>query len=189
MKAAHMPTTLNGVVAVFTSHAEAEEAIRDLQHSQFDMTKLSIIGRGTHLREHVVGYYKTEDRVKHWGMIGAIWGGAWGLFFGSAFFLIPGIGPILVAGPLTAWIVGALEGAVVIGGMSAIGAALVSQGIPKDSVLKYETALKTDKYVVIVHGTDAEVLTAREIFHRFHPETLTDHVLSQEPSKATHAST
>jgi hypothetical protein len=184
-----MSTILNSVVAVFASHAEAEEAIQDLQHSQFDMTKLSIIGRGTHLREHVVGYYNTGDRVKHWGMIGAIWGGAWGLFFGSALFLIPGIGPILVAGPLTAWIVGALEGAIMFGGMSAIGAALVSQGIPKDSVLKYERALKTDRYVVIVHGTAVDVLKAREIFHRFHPESMTDHELSQEPTKATQAST
>ncbi len=31
-------------VAVFEAHAKAEEAIRDLQKSGFDMTKLSIIG-------------------------------------------------------------------------------------------------------------------------------------------------
>jgi hypothetical protein len=61
------------------------------------------------------------------------------------------------------WIVGALEGAVVVGGVSAIGAGLVSIGIPKDSVLKYDVALKTDKYVLVVHGTPEEVEKAKDI--------------------------
>ena len=46
------------------------------------------------------------------------------MLFGSAFFAIPGIGPVLVAGPVVAWIVGALEGAVVVGGLSAIAGTL-----------------------------------------------------------------
>ena len=77
------------------------------------------------------------------------------MLFGSAFFAIPGIGPVLVAGPLVAWIVGALEGAVAIGGLSAIGAGLYGMGIPKDSVIQYELALKTDQYLLLVHGTTA----------------------------------
>ena len=59
----------------------------------------------------------------------------WGLLMGSAFVLIPGAGPLLLAGPL----VGALEGAVVVGGVSALGAALVSLGVPNNTVLEYET--------------------------------------------------
>jgi hypothetical protein len=101
--------------------------------------------------------------MKHWGKVGAFWGGFWGLLFGSALFAIPGIGPILVAGPLVAWIVAGLEGAVVVGGVSAIGAGLVSIGIPKDSVIKYETALKTDKFLLVVHGTPDAVATAKDI--------------------------
>ena len=83
--------------------------------------KLSIVGRDYHTDEHVVGYYNANDRMKAWGRNGAFWGGIWGLLFGSAFFAIPGLGPLLVAGPLVAWIVGALEGAVVVGGLSVIG--------------------------------------------------------------------
>lgn len=180
---------INGVVAVFSTHADADAAIKELQHAGYDMTKLSLIGRGTHLTEQVVGFYSTGDRMKHWGTVGAIWGGAWGIFFGSACFLIPGFGPILVAGPLVAWIAGVLEGAVVVGGLSAIGAALVSQGIPKDSVLKYELALKTDHYVMIAHGTSADVLAAREIFHRFHPLSVTGHDLSAAPAQASRGTT
>jgi hypothetical protein len=85
------------------------------------------------------------------------------LLFGSGLFFIPGLGPILAAGPIVAWIVAGLEGAVVVGGVSAIGAGLISLGIPKDSVLKYDVALKTDKYVLVVHGTPDEVEKAKDI--------------------------
>ena len=101
--------------------------------------------------------------MKYWGKVGAFWGGFWGLLFGSALFTIPGIGPVLVAGPLVSWIVAGLEGAVVVGGVSAVGAGLVSIGIPKDSVIKYEAALKTDKFLLIVHGSRDAVYGARFI--------------------------
>ena len=116
-----MMTNNNAVVAIYKSHTEAEAAVKELQQSGFDMKKLSIVGRDYHTDEHVVGYYNAGDRMKYWGKIGAFWGGIWGLFFGSAFFFIPGVGPLLVAGPLVGWIVGALEGAVVVGGLSARG--------------------------------------------------------------------
>jgi len=169
----------NAVVAIYESHTEAEAAVKELQHSGFDMQKLSIIGRDYHTDEHVVGYYNVGDRMRYWGKLGAFWGGFWGLLFGSAFFWIPGLGPLLVAGPLVTWIVGALEGAIVVGGLSAVGAGLYSQGIPKDSILKYETALKTDKFVVIAHGTEEEVNQAREIIRRTNPETVDEHQISR----------
>ena len=99
----------NSVVATFDSHDRAEDAIRELQKSGFDMKKLSIVGKDYHTEENVVGYYNTGDRMKYWGKLGAFWGGFWGLLFGSAFFWVPGIGQVLVAGPLVMWIVGALE--------------------------------------------------------------------------------
>ena len=99
----------NSVVAIFDSHERAEDAIRELQKDGFDMKKLSIVGKDYHTEENVVGYYNTGDRMKYWGKLGGFWGGFWGLLFGSAFFWLPGIGPVLVGGPLVVWIVGALE--------------------------------------------------------------------------------
>ncbi len=49
------------------------------------------------------------------------------------------------------------------GGMSALGAGLFSMGIPKDSVLQYETALKADQFLLVVHGSDEEVARAKGI--------------------------
>ena len=140
-------TKTNSVVAIYGTHSQAEEAVKELQRSGFDMKKMSIVGKDYHTDESVVGYYNTGDRMKYWGKQGAFWGGLWGMLFG-AFFIIPGLGPILVAGPLVAWIVGALEGAVVVGGLSVLGAGLYSIGIPKDSVVQYEAALKADKFLL-----------------------------------------
>ncbi len=158
-----MTEKTNTMVAVYKTHLEAEAGIKELQKSGFVMNKLSIVGKDYHSDEHVVGYYTTGDRMAFWGKQGAFWGGIWGLLFGSAFFMIPGIGPILVAGPLVAWLVGALESAVVVGSLSILGAGLYSIGIPKDSVLKYEKAVKVGKYVIVAHGTADEVAHAKEI--------------------------
>jgi hypothetical protein len=143
------------------------------------MKKLSIVGRDYHTEENVVGYYNTGDRMQAWGKVGAFWGGMWGFFLGSAFFSIPGLGPILVAGPLVSWIVGALEGAIVMGGLSAVGASLYSLGIPNDSIVQYEMALKNDKFVLIVHGSIDDTTHAQAILDRTQPETLDHHPIAR----------
>ena len=165
----------NAVVAVYATHTEAEGAVKELQRAGIDMHTLSIVGKDSHTDEHVVGYYNTGDRMKYWGKTGAFWGGFWGLLFGSAFFAIPGLGPVLVAGPLVAWIVGGLEGAAVVGGLGVIGAGLYGMGIPKDSVVEYETAVKTDKFLLLVHGTALEVEKARSIIATTRPINVTLH--------------
>jgi len=116
--------------------------------------------------------------MKYWGKLGAFWGGFWGLLFGSAFFWVPGIGTMLVGGPLVSWIIGALEEAVAVGGLSAIGAGLYSIGIPKDSIVQYETTLKADKFLIVAHGTSDEVAKAKDILRITNSSGLTDHALA-----------
>lgn len=165
----------NAVVAIYDTHERAEHAIKELQEAGVDMKSLSIAAKDTHTDEHVVGYYNAGDRMMYWGKMGAFWGGFWGLLFGAAAFAIPGLGPVLVAGPLVGWIIAGLEGAAVVGGVSAVGAGLVSIGIPKDSVLKYDVALKTDKFLLVVHGSSDEVAKAREIIAGTQPSLCAVH--------------
>ena len=166
----------NSCVAVYDTHSEAEEAIKKIQKAGFDVKKLSILGRGYHSDEHAVGYYNTGDRVKFWGKLGAFWGGIWGLLFSSAFLWIPGIGPLAMGGPLVSVIVGGLESAAVAAGVTAVGAALYSIGIPKDSIIKYETALKADKFLVIVQGDKSEVERAETILKTGQGPDVTVHL-------------
>ncbi|WP_394776162.1 general stress protein [Flavobacterium sp.] len=153
----------NTLAAFYATHLKAETAIKKLEKSGFDMTKLSIIGTDYHTDETVTGYYTVGDRMKKWGSFGAFWGGFWGLLFGSAFFFIPGLGPLLVAGPLVSAIIGALEGAALLGGSSVIAAALVSLGISNHDVLKYETEIKAGKFMLLVHGSKIQTENARKV--------------------------
>ena len=158
-----MSTTPTGVaVATFTSHADAEAAVHDLKGLGFDLTQLSIVGKGYHTEERVAGFVSTGDRVKFWGKLGAFWGALWGLLTGGAFLLIPGVGHLVVLGWLTSAVVEAGAGAAIGGGLSALAGALVSLGIPKDSVLKLESAVKADGFVLVAKGSPSEVAEVHE---------------------------
>lgn len=155
------------VFYVADTHVEAEEAIRLLSKSGLDIRKLSLIGRGYHSEEYLLGFYTAGDRIKFWGGVGAFWGGVWGFLLAPAVFFLPGLGLIAMAGPVVAMLIGSLEGAVVVGGMSALGAALTTIGVPKEHVIKYEKAIKADKYILMVHGSDDEVERARSVMWGF----------------------
>jgi hypothetical protein len=99
----------NSVVAVYSTHSQAEEAVRAFQGSGFDM------------------------------------------------------------------IVGALGEGALVGGLTALGAGLYSIGIPRDSILRYETALKADQFVVVAHGTVDDVTTAKRILEGTGALSVDDH--------------
>ena len=153
-------------IYVFGTHLQAQEAIKKLNNANFDVKKLSLIGKGYHSEEKPVGFYTAGDRIKSWGGVGAFWGGIWGLLMAPAVFFLPGFGLLAFAGPVVAVLVSTLEGAVVMGGVSILGAALMQIGVPKDKVIKYETALKVDKYVLMIHGSLEEQENARNILEQ-----------------------
>jgi uncharacterized membrane protein len=165
----------NVVVAIFSSHAKAEEAVRTLGRSGLSMDHLTIVGKGYHTDEKVIGFYNLGDRIKLWGSNGAFWGSLWGLFAGGMLMTVPLVGPVVVLGHLAAMIVGAVEGAVLVGGVSALAGALASLGIPNDSVVRYEEAVKADQYVVMAHGSAAEISDAKRILEATTPVELTVH--------------
>ncbi|MFH0730779.1 MAG: hypothetical protein V2B19_31110 [Pseudomonadota bacterium] len=162
----------NSIVATYPLHTAAEDATRELLQSGFDMKKLSIVGCDYHIDERVVGYYNVGNRMIVLDKTGTFWGGMWGLFFGSAFFWMPGLGPLLVAGPLVNWIVEAIEGAIVVGSLSAIGVGLYRLGIPRYRILRHEMALKAGKFLLIAHGSTDDTIHANEILNRTQLETL-----------------
>lgn len=164
-------TTDDISIAMFDHHSEAEAAIKTLQKGGLDMRNLSIIGQDYQTEEHVLGYLNTGERVKWFGKLGAVWGGLAGLLLGSAFMVIPVFGTLVVLGPLASTIAGGIEGAIAGGGVSALTAVLLSIGIQKDSIVRYETALKARKYLLVVHGSAADIALAQEILKKNTPLT------------------
>ena len=163
------------VIAVFHDHPAAEAAIKKLTAAGFDMKNLSVVGKGYHTDEQVVGFYNTGDRIKFWGTRGAFWGGFWGLFLGGLFVTVPVVGQVVVLGYLAAVAIAAIENAVIVGGISALAAAFYSIGIPKDSVIQYETALNTDDFLVMAHGSAAEIARAKAILGTVNPARIDVH--------------
>ncbi|MEO8144284.1 MAG: DUF1269 domain-containing protein [Betaproteobacteria bacterium] len=164
--------TLDCVIAVFDNHRAADAAVGRLIDGGFDMRHFSVVGKGYHTDEKIVGFYNTGDRMKVWGKYGAFWGGLWGLLSGGLFVTIPAVGPVVVLGNLAALVVSALEGAAVVGGLSVVGAAMVSIGIPKNSVISYETALKADSFLVIAHGATIEMVRAKAVIETAGPKQI-----------------
>jgi uncharacterized membrane protein len=177
----------DSVVAVFADHNSAETAVKKLTTAGFEMKNLSVVGKGFHTEEKVVGFYNIGDRVKFWGTRGAFWGGLWGLFFGGLFLTVPIVGHVVVLGYLAATIIAAVENAVMVGGLSAIGAALYGMGIPKDSVVKYEAAVKADSFLVMAQGTDEEVSRAKAVLATANPSSLDVHAKAKTVEAVAHA--
>jgi uncharacterized membrane protein len=114
------PDSPDIAVALYDQHTQAENAVKALQRAGFDMKKISIIGKDYESEEHVIGFLNAGDRAKIVGKYGAFWGGLMGVLFGSALMFIPILGHIVILGPLAATLFSGLQGAVVVGGVSAL---------------------------------------------------------------------
>lgn len=173
------PEYPNHVVAVYPTHSQVETAIRELNHGGVDMKRLSVIGQNYHSEEQPLGFINAGDRMLSWGKFGAFWGAVWGALWGAAMLFLPGIGYVYFAG----WIVYTLGGAVLGGAAGALGGALASIGVPKDSVVRYETALKAGRFLLIVHGNSADIEEAKNLLKSSKPEGVESY--TSQPSLVT----
>jgi uncharacterized membrane protein len=146
-------------IAVYSTHENAEAAVKQLAADGFEMSHLSIIGQNYEVGERPIGFINTGERMLSWGKYGAFWGSIWGLLFGSAVLIIPGFGYLLFAG----YIVAAIEGAAIGGGLAALAGALATIGIPENSVIEYEAELRAGNFLLLARGSEAETDRARRI--------------------------
>ena len=77
------------MVAVYANHQDAEDAVRKIVGGGFDMSHFSIVGKGFHSDEKVVGFYNIGDRIKFWGANGAFWGASGASSSGGYFSPFP----------------------------------------------------------------------------------------------------
>jgi len=139
---------------------QAEDAVRELDKDGFDMKLLPIVGKGYHTEENVVGYYNVGDRMLYWGKQGAAsglcclvrasfwsqesdhcWSQVHWLQLSSVFWKAQSL----------------------LAGFSALGAALVSIGIPNNSVIQYEASIKSGQFLIVAHGSPEEVEQAKAL--------------------------
>ncbi len=160
----------DAVVAVYEAEQDVTAAVKQLEHESFDMSNISVLGKGMSEERHVIGFETPAKHTARW----AKWGGMWGWLFG-AFFLVPGVGHVAIGGYLLYVLTGVGLGAA----SGAFAGALTAVGIPKDGIPRYEADLRADRFLIIAHGTSDEVERARELLGRTSHDRLDLHAGSQ----------
>ena len=151
----------NFIGAVFDNPDDAQALVEQMIKHDFPMDQVSILHKAGGLGDDFLGiaYTNEKERFKVWGAQGAFWGSLGGFLVGTAgLFLLPGIGPVLIAGPL----IDAIAGAVVGAGLMTTGAAathltiaLRRIGIPEDKLENLHQAVMDGKTVLLMHcGND-----------------------------------
>jgi hypothetical protein len=140
--------------------------VRDLDRTKFPITQVSVIAQNLESEQQIKGYVTAGDVAGQGAGAGAWIGGLFGLLAGGAFLLVPGVGPVVVAGSLAAVLLGGAEGAAVGAVGGGLFGALAGWGISRQHILKYTEHLQGGKYLVIANGTTEEIARAEQILRK-----------------------
>lgn len=159
------------VVGLFDDPMEAQNVVQELVSGGFSRSDIGVIANNSENRYStgtVAGnenYQSAGDEAAHGAGkgagTGAVVGGLAGLLVGLGAFAIPGIGPIVAAGPIAAALAGAGVGAVA-GGL--LGA-LTNIGVPENEAHYYAEGVRRGGTLVTVKTDDASADRAADIFH------------------------
>lgn len=167
MTSTHPHTATDSFVAAVFAHDEATiRSIEQLIEHDFPMDQISLLRRAGGMGDDPIGvaYDSPGERMKVWGRHGAFWGALWGLLAGAAgLFVLPGIGPVVAAGPIIEALVGAITGTTLSGGVMA-GAAALTQfaqvlhqaGLPPEDIKALHQSILDGDTVLLLHCTSAE---------------------------------
>ena len=162
----------SNIVAVYKSHSGLQTALEALQRSGFSMMKVSVVGKDGHPGDKAAPYSESDVRRNYWGEMSTFWTGLWRLLDGAAFLLVPGVGPILVAGPFAALLGGGIKEKSLETRPRVLARALMSMGISKNSILRYEAAMETGSLLLVAQGQFGETAKAMEILTATNPSDL-----------------
>lgn len=163
------------VIAVYGTMEAAESAIKQVIEKGFPAKQLSIVAQNLKTEENVHGFVTTGDVAKAGAETGAWTGGIFGLLIGAGFFLVPGFGPLMAAGSLASMLFVGAEGATFGAAGGGILGALAGLGVSHRHIIKYENNLVEGKYLVIAHGSDEEVATAKGLLNETNAEEVQEH--------------
>lgn len=144
------------IIAYYNSREDAESSVSRLREKGFGDNEISILSREDGESSSSDSEMSFQDQNLTDGTVtgGAI-GGLAGLAMGAGALLIPGLGPIIAAGPLAGVLTGALTGGVAGG--------LIDFGIPEESSRKFEGHLQSGKVLAIIKTEDKKAMEAVRI--------------------------
>jgi uncharacterized membrane protein len=164
-----MNQNIRTIVGVYETEQEAITAIEDLIKQGYSKEEISVIGKNLNHVSNVTEETGTaaEETAATGAITGGALGGITGLLAGIGALAIPGIGPIIAAGPIATTLMGALTGA----GVGGLTGALIGLGIPDDQAKYYGNSVKEGKILVLVKQRG---YPANDIEQRMPPEMEID---------------
>ena len=145
---------LKTVIGLFDSRDQAEKAASDLRGSGFH-DEISILASD----KGKVKAVETDEKNIYSGVsTGGLLGGLAGLGMGVGALAIPGIGPLIAAGPIAGLLSGAITGGVAGG--------LIDWGIPADRGKFYEGKIREGKILTSVRTDENKINSAADILRR-----------------------
>jgi len=165
----------HSVIGVYNTMEQAEKAIQQLDQGGLPIKQVSVVAKNLQSEKKITGFVTTGDVARSSAGVGAWTGGLFGLLVGAAFLWVPGVGPMIVAGPLAAALIGSLEGAAAGGATGGLLGALIGWGVSKQHILKYEQSVNAGKYLFVYHGSADEVQKANDILQATAPGALQVH--------------
>ena len=145
------------VVGVFSNLNSAKESAAQLRTGGFTTEEINIISKEK-TNDNVVDNMGSDDSVADGTMAGGAIGGIGGLLLSAGALTIPGIGPIIAAGPIAATIAGAVGGGITGG--------LIDWGIPSDKSEEYNDEIAYGKTLAIIRTDESKVQQAIQIMNQ-----------------------
>jgi len=170
------------VVGLYDRMEDAQSVVRALKDAGFGGSDISLVA---HDLEGKYGSSLKTTETKHTGATaggattGAVLGGIGGLLVGLGALVIPGIGPVIAAGPLAAGVsalVGAGAGAVAGGVAGGLLGAMVSLGIPHEEAQYYAEGVRRGGALVSVTADDKRIAEAQRVLEMYHPVNIQNRV-------------
>lgn len=177
----------NTIVALYDDMDTAHQVVRDLRDSGVSNNHISLVAQDAagEYGKHVTTKADTTDGASTGAGVGAVVGGIGGLLVGLGALTIPGIGPVLAAGPLAtavAALVGAGAGAVAGGVAGGLLGALIDLGIPEEHAGYYAEGVRRGGALVTVETDDTNLESVRSVMNRYHPVDINQRVESWRQS-------
>ena len=172
------------VIAVYHDHAAAEAAVRRLQYEGFPIENISIIGKDFQTTEQPLGFVTAGSGAKEGAKFGAWTGSLFGLLVAPAFLILPGVGTLIVLGPLAALLVSGVEGALAGAAFGGLTGVLVGLGMSQDQAIRFEAQITAGKFLVTLQGDAKTIGRAKALFAIGTDESADVFGLVSEPAPA-----
>jgi hypothetical protein len=152
--------SVKAVIGVFESRDNAEKAVKQLRSQGFGTEEINILSKksGAEKGGDKTSVEYVDDDITDGAMTGGALGGIGGLMVGVGALAIPGIGPIVAAGPIAAALSGAVAGGVAGG--------LIDWGIPAEESQHYEQSIAQGGILAIIRTDQSKINNAAQILRQ-----------------------